>query len=50
MYIWDEPLNFIDVFSRMQIERLLREYQPAMLFVEHDEAFCGAVATGRVEM
>ena len=50
VYIWDEPLNFIDVFSRMQIERLLREYQPAMLFVEHDEAFCGAVATGRVEM
>ena len=34
-YIWDEPLNYIDVFSRMQIEKLLLEYQPTMLFVEH---------------
>jgi len=50
LYIWDEPLNFIDVFSRMQIERLLREYQPTMVFVEHDAAFCEAVATGRVEL
>ena len=22
LYIWDEPLNFIDVYSRMQIEEL----------------------------
>ena len=27
LYIWDEPLNYIDVFSRMQIETLLLEYQ-----------------------
>ena len=46
LYIWDEPLNFIDVFSRVQIERLLLAYRPTMLFVEHDAAFCAAVATG----
>ena len=23
LYIWDEPLNYIDVFSRMQIEKLI---------------------------
>lgn len=39
LYIWDEPLNFIDIFSRMQIEQLIREYQPAMLLVEHDSYF-----------
>ncbi|MGO4528212.1 ribosomal protection-like ABC-F family protein [Paenibacillus sp. 2TAF8] len=34
LYIWDEPLNFIDVISRMQIEKLLLEYEPTLLFVE----------------
>ena len=24
LYIWDEPLNFIDVYSRMQIEELIQ--------------------------
>jgi len=39
VYIWDEPFNFIDVISRMQIEELLLLYKPTILFVEHDEMF-----------
>lgn len=39
LYIWDEPLNFIDIFSRMQIETLLKTYQPTILFAEHDTRF-----------
>ena len=45
LYIWDEPLNFIDIFSRMQIEELIRRYEPTMLFVEHDGAFVREMAT-----
>lgn len=45
LYIWDEPLNYIDVFSRMQIEDLLLRYQPTMLFVEHDIRFQEKIAT-----
>ena len=45
LYIWDEPLNFIDIYSRMQIEQLIAEFQPTMLFVEHDGAFREAAAT-----
>lgn len=45
LYVWDEPLNFVDVYSRMQIEELIREFSPAMIFVEHDEAFRDMVAT-----
>lgn len=45
LYVWDEPLNYIDVFSRMQIEKLLMEYQPTMLFVEHDVRFREKIAT-----
>ncbi|MGN0674721.1 MAG: ribosomal protection-like ABC-F family protein [Oscillospiraceae bacterium] len=45
LYIWDEPLNFIDVLSRIQIEELILKFQPAMIFVEHDKAFCESAAT-----
>ena len=49
-YIWDEPLNYIDIFSRMQIEKLLLTYQPTMLFVEHDVRFCEKIATKTIEL
>ena len=39
VYIWDEPLNYIDVLSRMQIERLISQFRPTMILVEHDQAF-----------
>ena len=45
LYIWDEPLNFIDIFSRIQIEDLLLQYRPTMIFIEHDAAFTDRVAT-----
>jgi len=48
LYIWDEPLNYIDIFSRIQIEDLLLEYEPTILFVEHDSAFSEKVATKNV--
>jgi lincosamide and streptogramin A transport system ATP-binding/permease protein len=50
LHIWDEPLNFIDVISRMQIEELLLEYSPTLLFVEHDSEFCKNIATKIVEL
>ena len=46
LYIWDEPLNYIDVFSRVQIEELLLEYCPTLLAVEHDVRFRERIATG----
>lgn len=45
LYVWDEPLNFVDIDSRLQIEELLRNFAPTMIFVEHDRAFQEAVAT-----
>lgn len=50
LYIWDEPLNYIDVLSRVQIEELLLEYEPTVIFVEHDRAFRENVATKVIEM
>lgn len=48
LYIWDEPMNFIDVFSRIQIEALLKAYEPTILFVEHDKHFSDEIATKTV--
>ena len=50
IHIWDEPMNYIDVFSRMQIEELLIKFQPTILFVEHDKAFCDAIASKTVAL
>ncbi|MDR1323094.1 MAG: ABC-F type ribosomal protection protein [Candidatus Margulisbacteria bacterium] len=50
VYLWDEPLNFIDVLSRLQIENLLLKYQPTMIFVEHDKVFAEKVATRVIEL
>ncbi|NLX90555.1 MAG: Lsa family ABC-F type ribosomal protection protein [Firmicutes bacterium] len=50
LYIWDEPLNYIDVLSRMQIEELILRHRPTMLFVEHDSSFLSAVATKRIDL
>lgn len=50
LHIWDEPLNFIDIISRMQIEELLLEYSPTLLFVEHDSEFYKNIATKIFEL
>ncbi len=48
LYIWDEPLNFIDVYSRMQIEQIVSDFSPTMIFVEHDKAFRDLISTKTV--
>ena len=48
LLVWDEPLNYVDVLSRIQLEELLLEFKPAILFVEHDRMFCEHVATKTV--
>ena len=50
LYIWDEPMNYMDVISRMQIEELLLKFQPTLLFVEHDRAFQEKIATKRIAL
>ena len=50
LYVWDEPLNYIDIYTRRQLEKLISTYQPTMIMVEHDKAFRDAVATKLVEI
>ncbi|MBS6517099.1 MAG: ABC-F family ATP-binding cassette domain-containing protein [Clostridium sp.] len=48
LYVWDEPLNYIDIFSRMQIEEVIRSNHLTMLLVEHDQAFLEAVEAEQI--
>ena len=50
LYVWDEPLNYIDIFSRIQIEKVILEYCPTLLFVEHDEAFRNNVGNKSINL
>lgn len=50
IYIWDEPLNFVDIISREQIEKVILEYNPTMIFVEHDEMFIEKIATKKLQL
>ena len=38
-------MNFIDVFSRMQLEELILKMKPTMILVEHDKMFMEHTAT-----
>ena len=50
LLLWDEPLNYIDLVSRAQLEEVVQTHAPTMLFIEHDRAFVEAVATRTVEL
>ena len=50
LYVWDEPLNYIDIYSRMQVENLLTAFSPTMIFVEHDIAFRDNIATKTIRI
>lgn len=50
LYVWDEPLNFIDVYTRVQLEKLIEKFSPTMIFVEHDKMFRDNAATKIIEI
>ena len=50
IYIWDEPLNYIDILTRIQIEEAILKYKPTIIFVEHDETFVKKVATKVIQL
>ena len=45
LYIWDEPLNYLDVFNQEQLEQLILENKPPMLIVDHDQTFLKKIAS-----
>ncbi len=50
LYIWDEPLNYLDVFNQDQLIDVIKTVNPTMLLTEHDSHFIEEVATKTVEL
>lgn len=50
LYVWDEPLNYLDIRSREQLEKAILSSGATLLFVEHDSAFLSSVATKIIEI
>ncbi|MEM7077569.1 MAG: ATP-binding cassette domain-containing protein [Pseudomonadota bacterium] len=39
VYVWDEPLNYIDIDTRERIEAAIQDSDVALLVIEHDATF-----------
>lgn len=50
LFLWDEPLNYMDVISRIQIEEMIVQSSPTMVFVEHDQVFTDKIATKKIDL
>ncbi|MDY3902538.1 Lsa family ABC-F type ribosomal protection protein [Peptoniphilus sp.] len=50
IFVWDEPLNYIDAISRIQIEEIIKEAKPTLIFVEHDKRFVEDIANKIIQL
>lgn len=50
IFIWDEPLNYLDVFNQEQIEDLILEMKPTMLLIEHDQTFLENIGATKIAL
>lgn len=46
LLLWDEPMNYLDIESREQIEDLILTWSPTIVFAEHDQYFSEKIRTG----
>ena len=49
-FIFDEPTNHIDIFTRETLEKAMSEYKGNILFVSHDRYFISSIANGILEL
>ena len=50
LILLDEPLNYMDIYFREQLEKAILKYEPTIIFVEHDERFGINVANKVIEL
>lgn len=50
IYFLDEPLNYLDIISRQQIQDAIAVAQPTLLFIEHDQHFIKSVASDIIHL
>lgn len=50
LYVWDEPLNYLDIDAREQIEQMIQHSDASILLVEHDAAFLDNIHAKNIEI
>lgn len=50
LYVWDEPLNYLDIYNQEQLVQLLHAIRPTLLLIEHDQSFINRVAAQIVSL
>lgn len=50
LFVWDEPLNYIDIISRIQIKEIIKEAKPTLIFVEHDRRFVEDISNKIIQL
>lgn len=46
----DEPLNYMDIYFREQLEKAILKYKPTLIFVEHDIRFGNNISNVIIEL
>ena len=50
LFIWDEPINYINVISRIQIEEIIKKSTLTLILIEHDRRFVEDVANKIIQL
>lgn len=50
LYIWDEPLTYLDIYNQEQLVALIKQFQPTLVLVDHNEDFVNQVKTAEVSL
>lgn len=50
LYIWDEPLTYLDIYNQEQLVALIKQFQPTLVLVDHNEDFVNQVKTAEVRL
>ncbi len=46
----DEPTNYLDISAREQLINLIKESQPSLILIDHDEHFISEASTQQIEL
>ena len=50
LYLWDEPLNYLDIENQGQIIELIKKNSPTMLIIEHDRQFMDTLLESQIAL
>ena len=50
LYIWDEPLNYLDIYNKDQLEKLILKIKPTMITIDHDIEFINKIANKKIRL